>query len=127
MLIVEDDDDVRAALSDLIGRWGFDFEAVADAETGLARLQGDQPFGLLLTDQRLSGPMTGLDLIRAIRAIDPNPPPAIIITGEVDSPLLRSAAQESVTVLHKPVQAAHLRRLLGESPPGASAKRDELG
>ena len=111
LLIVEDDDDVRAALSDLLGRWGFALEAVADAEQGLERLRADR-FGLLLTDHRLSGPMTGLDLIHAIRAADADAPPAILITGEVDSPLLSSAAQQGVTVLHKPVQAAQLHRLL---------------
>ncbi len=114
LLIVEDDDDVRAALTDLLGRWGIACEAVADGEAGLERLRGDRRFGLLLTDQRLSGSMTGLDLIRAMRAADADAPPAVIITGEVDSPLLRSAAQEGVTVLHKPVQARQLRQLLGE-------------
>jgi signal transduction histidine kinase/CheY-like chemotaxis protein len=119
LLIVEDDADVRAALCDLLGRWGCDFEAVADAEAGLARLRAGQAFGLLITDQRLSGRMTGLDLIRAIRAEDPAAPPALIITGEVDSPLLRAAAQEGVIVLHKPIKAAQLRQLLGAASPRA--------
>lgn len=48
------------------------------------------------------------------RATLADPPPAIIITGEVDSPLLRDAGAAGITVLHKPVQAAQLRRLLGE-------------
>ena len=111
LLIVEDDDDVRAALADLLGRWGFAFEAVANAEQGLERLRADR-FGMILTDQRLSGLMTGLDLIHAIRAADADAPPAVLITGEVESPLLTLAAQEGVTVLHKPVRAAQLHRLL---------------
>ena len=95
-------------------------EAVADAEAGLAHLQGMRKFGLLITDQRLSGAMTGLDLIRAIRAVDADAPPAIIITGEVDSPLLHAAAREDVMVLHKPVRVEQLRQLLG-SPRHALA------
>ncbi len=125
LLVVEDDEDVRAALSDLLGRWGFAFEAVADAESGLDRLKSDRQFGLIITDQRLSGAMTGLDLIRASRALGPNVPPAIIITGEVDSPLLRAAAEEGVTILHKPVQAKQLQAVLRERPSNPESDPNE--
>lgn len=121
LLLVEDDDDVRLALTDLLTRWGFPFEAVSNAEAGLARLRAGSAFSLVITDQRLSGALTGLDLIRAMRAEIADPPPAIIITGEVDSPLLRNAEAEGVTVLHKPVQADRLRRLLGDPPARAPA------
>jgi len=112
LLLVEDDDDVRAALGDLLSRWQIPFKAEATAEAGIERLTGDQRFSLLITDQRLSGGMTGLDLIRAMRARVTDPPPAVIATGEVDSPLLRDAEREGITVLHKPVQAERLRLLL---------------
>ena len=114
LLLVEDDEDVRAALVNLLTRWGIPFEAEATAEGALERLASGRRFGLLITDQRLSGGMAGLDLIHAMRAQIADPPPAIIITGEVDSPLLASARQAGIVVLHKPVQAARLRRLLGD-------------
>jgi len=126
LLIVEDDDDVRTAISNLLARWGLPFEAFADAEAALARVQADREFGLLITDQRLSGGMSGLDLIRAIRTGNEDAAPAIIITGEVDSPLLRRAAEEGVAVLHKPVQAAKLRRLLA-LPDGETAVEEDVG
>jgi signal transduction histidine kinase/CheY-like chemotaxis protein len=121
LLVVEDNEDVRIALTDLLARWGFPFEAVADAKDGLAQLRAGREFSLVITDQRLSGALTGLDLIRAMRAELADPPPAIIVTGEVDSPLLQSAEADGVIVLHKPVQAARLRRLLGGSPARDSA------
>lgn len=113
LLLVEDNDDVRAALANLLSRWGFDFEAVESAEAALARLTAGGPFSLVVSDQRLSGGMTGLDLIDAMRAELANPPPVIIITGEVDSPLLVNARDRGITVLHKPVQAETLRQLIG--------------
>lgn len=116
LLLVEDDEDVRAALSDLLSRWGFDFVAVADAPAGLAHLTGGRRFSLVITDQRLPGGMTGLDLLRAARAQLRDPPPGIIITGEMDSPLLREAQQAGFPVLHKPLQAGRLRQLLGDPP-----------
>lgn len=113
LLLVEDDEDVRAALCNLLSRWGFAYEAEATAAAALAQLTSGRRFGLVITDQRLAGNMTGLELIQAMRAQVVDPPPALIITGEVDSPLLQSAAQAGIIVLHKPVQAARLRRLLG--------------
>jgi CheY-like chemotaxis protein len=113
LLLVEDDEDVRAALTNLLSRWGFPFVAVANAEEGLALVSGGARFGLVITDQRLSGEITGLEMIRKVRSMLIDPPPAIIITGEVDSPLLRSAESEGILVLHKPVEASRLKLLLG--------------
>lgn len=93
---------------------GLEVDAGRDGAEGLALLEGRRAYGLLITDQRLAGDMTGLELIRAMRLRLANPPPAIIISGEVDSPLLRDAAEEGLTVLHKPVQPEKLRQLLGQ-------------
>jgi signal transduction histidine kinase len=125
VLLVEDDEDVRAALSDLLARWGVAFEAHADARSALERLRRGRRFALVITDQRLAGDMTGLDLIRAMRTQLPDAPPAVIITGEMDSPLLREARQADIPVLHKPVKVAQLRQLLGEparSSPNAAGR-----
>lgn len=114
LLLVEDDEDVRAALGNLLKSWGVPFEAEATADAGLRQLNSGRRFGLLLTDQRLAGGMTGLDLVQTMRAQIADPPPAVIITGEVDSPLLAQAQKAGIAVLHKPVQAARLRTLLGD-------------
>lgn len=119
LLLVEDDEDVRAAMGDLLARWGLAFEATATAQEGLQHLTSGRRFSLLITDQRLPGAMTGLDLIEAMRSGLVDPPPAIIITGEIDSPLLKRAEGLGITVLHKPVQASRLRRLLGVPEPAA--------
>jgi signal transduction histidine kinase/CheY-like chemotaxis protein len=124
LLLVEDDEDVRAALANLLTRWGFAFDAVADALSALDLLTGDRRYSLIITDQRLAGGMTGLELIHATRMALADPPPAIIITGEIDSPLLKDAGELSIPVLHKPVQAQTLRLMLGgpagQSPDGVS-------
>lgn len=114
LLLIEDDEDVRAALCNLLVRWGLEFATEVSAEAGLVRLTSGQRFGLVITDQRLSGGMTGLQLIHEMRAQLIDPPPAVIITGEIDSPLLVEAEQAGIVVMHKPVQAARLRLLLGE-------------
>jgi two-component system, sensor histidine kinase len=112
LLLVEDDEDVRAALSDLLSRWGFAHHAEVDAEAALQRLTGEQRFSLLITDQRLPGKMTGLDLIQAMRSQLADPPPALLVTGEIE-PLVGEAEAAGIVILQKPVRAAQLRCLLG--------------
>jgi CheY-like chemotaxis protein len=123
VLLVEDDEDVRAALANLLTRWNVPFEAAADARAALDLLKGDRAFSLVITDQRLTGDTTGLELIHAMRMALADPPPAIIITGEIDSPLLKDAEDLGIPVLHKPVQAHTLRQILG-APAGQTLEAD---
>ena len=114
VLVVEDDADVRAALEQLLGRWGVRHDAVANAEAALARCAG-QRYGLVISDQRLGDGMDGLTLLTQLIGGDA-PPAAMLITGEFD-PLLANRAQVvGVPVLTKPVRAERLRLLLGAMP-----------
>jgi signal transduction histidine kinase/ActR/RegA family two-component response regulator len=116
VLLVDDDRDVRAALGDLLGRWGVHYEAFADADTALARIAAGGRFGLTLADYRLSGNINGLELIAAIAVHHPAPqPPAVLITGDFDAALLAAADACGVPLLHKPLRPADLRVLLGLS------------
>jgi signal transduction histidine kinase/CheY-like chemotaxis protein len=62
ILVVEDDDDARMLLSELLGILGHRVESAESAEAALASLQ-DRRFDVLLTDITLPG-ISGLDLAR---------------------------------------------------------------
>lgn len=59
ILVVDHSDHNRRLLAEVLGRWGFRVEGVADAETALARLEAEQatgqPFRLALVDRLLRG------------------------------------------------------------------------
>ena len=126
VLVVEDDEDVRLALTTLLARWGVAVEAVASGDAALERFSAGARYGLMLVDYRLAGSFTGLDLIDRLRARDPDAPPAVLITGESDPHMLRPALGPPVPVLSKPVSREQLRLLLGladaqlSQPPAAS-------
>ncbi|HBL31233.1 MAG TPA: Fis family transcriptional regulator [Acidobacteria bacterium] len=82
LLIVEDDEKIRAGLLLQLREEGFAPSAVAAAEEALARLEGpEEPLPhLLLLDVRLRG-MSGVDLVRRLVEIR-RFPPTIIISGE---------------------------------------------
>ena len=114
LLIVDDDRDVRAALSDLLRRWNVSFEAMADAAQALASIAAGKRFGLVIVDYRLVGPVNGLELIAMIRQQHPPPlPPAVVITGDFDPGLLTAARARGVPLVHKPLKISQLRALLG--------------
>jgi len=112
VLIIDDEPDVRAALALLLAQWGVVSEIVATAEEALARIAAGTAYDVVLTDHRLGGAMTGLDLLREIRSVITDPPASALITGDMDGALIITANQLSMPILHKPVQPSRLRALL---------------
>jgi signal transduction histidine kinase/ActR/RegA family two-component response regulator len=112
VLIVDDEPEIRAGLTALLGGWGAKVEVVASAREALDLLTRDARFGAILTDQRLPEQLQGLDLILSLRdTLDP-PIPCGLITGDMDPGLLAACQRHGVPLLHKPVKAAALRALL---------------
>ena len=109
ILIVDDDRDVRLALGDLLRRWGVRFDEAADGEAALAMIDAGAEYGLILADYRLSGRMSGLDVLSAIGARYAG----ALITADFDPALIAAARDVGVPVIQKPVQPAQLRAMLG--------------
>jgi signal transduction histidine kinase/CheY-like chemotaxis protein len=114
VLIVDDDQPIRLALADLLGRWGVRFQMAEDSEAALLLCDGGTRYGLILADYRLPGALNGLALIEEIARRHGNAPPlGVLVTADVNPLLIEAARKAGVTVLPKPVDAALLRRLLG--------------
>jgi signal transduction histidine kinase/CheY-like chemotaxis protein len=114
LMAVEDDEDVRIALADLLTRWGVVFDMFENGGQALESIASGGRYGLVLADYRLPGNLNGLDLISAIGAQHPAPSPsAVLITGDFDPALIGKARDHGVPLLHEPLQAAVLRQLVG--------------
>lgn len=79
--LVDDDDDFRAALTQLLTLAGHRVEPFVDAPGALARIDRDFP-GVVVTDVRMPG-MSGVDFFHRLRAVDPELP-VILMTGHGD-------------------------------------------
>ncbi len=77
LLVVDDDPKVRGILCNCLGG-AYTCAAAASAEEALALL-GGRAFDLVLSDILMEG-MSGLDLLRHVRALDPDMP-VIVISG----------------------------------------------
>jgi FixJ family two-component response regulator len=113
--VVDDDDDVREALSDLLLVLGLSCRTFDRAEALLAAYRPGV-FDCVITDVRMPG-ISGLDLLRRLRSLD-SPVPVIVITSDTN-PKTRSQAFEAGAhaCLTKPVEddmlLDHLMSALG--------------
>ena len=79
--LVDDDDDLRAATTQLLELEGFSVRAFADAASALAAIGADYP-GVVITDVRMPG-MSGIELFGVLNARD-SELPVVLITGHGD-------------------------------------------
>ena len=78
ILIIDDDDQLRASFEKLLKEEGYKVEAAASGETGLKRVEATPP-DLVILDMRLPG-INGLETFKRINALDPKLP-VIIMTA----------------------------------------------
>jgi two-component system nitrogen regulation response regulator NtrX len=78
ILVIDDETGIRASLSQILRDEGFEVEAVANGEEGLARLAKAQ-FHLVFLDVWLPG-RDGLEILQEIRALHPDPA-VVMISG----------------------------------------------
>ena len=85
LVLLEDNDSVRAATELFLTLEGYDTHSaasVADAEELLANLGSSD---LLITDYHLNGALTGLDVLQQVRAQHQREVPAILLSGDLQS------------------------------------------
>ena len=98
--LVDDDDDLRAAMAQTLTLAGHDVRAFARAADALAAIDTDFP-GVVVSDVRMPH-MSGIDLFRALHARDAELP-VILVTGHGDVPMAVDAMKEgAVDFIQKP-------------------------
>ena len=111
-LVIDDENDARAAMCGLLESWGCLTLAAAGGDRAIAELAAhDRPPELIVCDYRLAAGEDGLDAIARIRAAIGENVPAILVTADTGATALRASG---VPVLHKPVSPVKLRALLAQ-------------
>lgn len=115
--VVEDDEAVREALSDLLQVVGLPCRTYARAESFLAA-NAPGVFGCLITDVRLPG-ISGLDLLERLKGLG-STVPVIVITSHTDPGICsRAMAGGARAYLTKPLEddvlLQHVERALGRN------------
>jgi signal transduction histidine kinase/CheY-like chemotaxis protein len=115
VLLVDDDPQVRQSMELLLTEVGCQVHLATGTAQACDIARG-HPLDVLLSDLRLLAGDDGLQVLRAVRAIQPGLR-AALITGETAPEQLRQAGSAGVPLLHKPVTLEVLRGVLQPAQP----------
>jgi CheY-like chemotaxis protein/anti-sigma regulatory factor (Ser/Thr protein kinase) len=87
---------------------------VGESELDLLKNVGYQEPDILISDYRLAGNKTGLDLILKAREVFGEDLPAILITGDTDPKLIKLFNKNKIKVCYKPLKIDVLNNLISE-------------
>jgi two-component system, sensor histidine kinase len=114
VMLIDDDDLVRASVTEMLSRWQCSTIAAEDAETALRILmaRGRMP-DAIVADYRLRNKSTGVQAIQSLQAQLGNVP-AVILTGDTAPSRIQEARNSGFLILHKPLSGVQLRSTLSE-------------
>ncbi len=122
VLIVEDEENERTGLAELVRAWGYETQTASDGVEGLERTESWGP-GIVITDLKMPR-MSGMELLENIAA-QPQQIAVILLTaqGSVDSAV---AAMKigAFDFIEKPVNPTRLRNILQNASRIRGAERE---
>jgi DNA-binding NtrC family response regulator len=121
ILVVDDEEAMRAVLSTRLGAWGFEVALAESGEQALERVLDLDP-DLVLSDVVLPG-LSGIDLLRLFRAGDPDRPVVLMTAhGTVDN-AVEAMKGGAVDFMTKPLDYERLREVLDRAAGERAAGR----
>ncbi len=113
VVLIDDDEFVGDALRTVLESWGY---RVALSMCGDPSCQGFREIlataeapDLMIVDYRLPRNVTGLDAIATLRGLYGDHIPAILLSGEDQSPVSETAGARGLHWLQKPIDPGRLR------------------
>jgi two-component system OmpR family response regulator len=112
VLLVEDDDDNRELMAEVLASSGYQVLSASSGQDGLKTLS-EHPVDVVVTDVGMPG-MGGLEMARAAMAIAPTVP-VVIVTGWAErEDIARARGREVDAVLIKPVDPDALTQAVSD-------------
>jgi CheY-like chemotaxis protein len=109
VMVIDDDIEVLNATSVLLNKWGCHVVTATSTADALEKITSAGNVDLILSDLRLPGNETGIQVLDSIRKQLGRDVPAILITGDTKPERIGLAQQSGYKVLHKPLKPAQLR------------------
>ncbi|HZP99693.1 MAG TPA: response regulator [Reyranella sp.] len=127
ILVVEDNEEVRRALVDMLSGWGYRVEAAGNADVAAALLEKDSAFDLLFTDVVMPGTMSAVEL--AARARELRPDIVVLLTSGYARDRIPQENLLDYPMVGKPYRgdelASRLRQLLAARPAAPPQPREQ--
>ena len=129
VVVIDDESAIRAGMSMLLERWGYQVVTAASVDDAIACLASCEVRPtLLICDLHLHGDQNGIAAIARIRDEYNTAIPAMLITGDTTARRPGRLKHGGFVLLHKPVPSDKLRAamacLLHAQAPGSSSRAD---
>ena len=112
VLIVEDDEEMRGLLSDVIEEEGYKTDSVDNGSEAFRKLVKES-FALIITDIRMPG-LSGFDVLSAVKKFQLEIPVIVITAFGGEEVYRRSMARGADGYLEKPIHFHKLKGLIQE-------------
>ncbi|WP_446904313.1 ATP-binding protein [Burkholderia sp. YIM B11467] len=114
VVVVDDEQPIRDAMSKLLKMWGYAVVAAGSGDETIASLStcARRP-DLLVCDFRLRGGENGITVIERVRMEYNHNIPAMLISGDTAADRLTDAHASGIVLLHKPIPHGKLRAAIG--------------
>ena len=112
-LVIEDNDDLRAAVEGMLKRWGVNVLTARDGDGAISALRGHgfRP-DIILVDFSFPNGHTGTEILGLVREELGEKVPGIVCTADTDPDLLNAIRASGVPLLIKPISPARLRSVM---------------
>ena len=125
ILLVEDDDEVAALVSEMLAQLGYQVTRAASAAAALGALADGRSVDLVFSDIMMPGGMNGVELAREIQRRRSDIP--VLLTSGYAEAAVHDAAMAGIRILSKPYHIDELAAALGAAKSdfriGAETKR----
>jgi CheY-like chemotaxis protein len=118
ILLVEDDDEVAALVSEMLGQLGYEVTRAASAVAALGALADGRAIDLIFSDIMMPGGMNGVELAREIKRRRSDIP--VLLTSGYSEAAVHEAELAGIKILSKPYHIDELAAAL-------NAVKSELG
>ncbi|HEX4855484.1 MAG TPA: hybrid sensor histidine kinase/response regulator [Limnobacter sp.] len=112
VLLIEDDDMVRASVTEMLNRWQCRTISAEDVDSALRRVAalGTRP-DAIVADYRLRNKRNGMDAVQTLQK-RLGKIPAVILTGDTTPVRIQEVQKSGCAILHKPLRGVELRNVL---------------
>lgn len=114
LLVVDDEPDVRRAMTLLTETWGYTVMAAADVAEAVMPVTTRRQPDVLVVDYRLRQNETGVMVVNAVSEACGSTIPAIIVTGDTDPQQIKAIKAHGYPLFHKPIHADRLRQAIAD-------------
>ncbi|MFK4488977.1 ATP-binding protein [Bradyrhizobium sp. USDA 336] len=116
ILLVEDDNEVAALVSEMLGQLGYEVTLASSAAAALGALADGRPIDLIFSDIMMPGGMNGVELAREIRKRRSDIP--ILLTSGYAEASVHEAESAGIAILAKPYHIDELAAALAAAKSG---------